>query len=77
MAKSPLLRELDRLSLTRIRHGDKDWLVRTAAAPAVAAVFRHAQITLPPRAQQTFPPKPSVKSPRKRHGRRRRIAMPL
>jgi hypothetical protein len=27
---SPLLREVDRLSLTRIRHGGKDWLVRTA-----------------------------------------------
>jgi len=36
-----LLRDLDRLAeVVRIRHRGTDWLVRTDAAPAVAALFR-------------------------------------
>jgi hypothetical protein len=32
-----------------------DWLFRTDPTPALAAIFRHARIALPPRARQTFP----------------------
>lgn len=75
---TPLLRDLDRLSEARIRHGDKDWLVRTDAPHAVAALFRQAHIALPPRARQTSPPKPPPPFKRigKRRGRPRRGATP-
>ena len=71
-----LLRELDRLSEARMRLSDKDWLIRTDATPAVAAIFRHAHIALPPRARQTSPPKPLqlTKPSRPRRGRPRRGA---
>ena len=68
---SVLLRELDRLSQARMRCGEKDWLIRTDATPAVAAIFRQAHIALPPRAQQTSPPKPPPKHQAKRLSRRR------
>jgi hypothetical protein len=55
---TPLLRDLDSLQQARIRHGDKDWVVRTDAPPAVATMFRQAQIALPPRACHASPPKP-------------------
>jgi hypothetical protein len=76
---TPLLRELDRLSQARIRHGDKDWIIRTDVTPAVAAVFRQAHIALPPRAQQMSSPKPpqDAKRLRKRRGRPRRGATPF
>lgn len=43
-----LLRELDQLSEARMRTSDRDWLIRTDATPAVAAIFRQANIALPP-----------------------------
>ena len=53
-----------------------DWLVRTDASTAVAKLFRHAHIALPPRARQTAPPKPAPAAPsaKKRRGRPRRSA---
>ena len=55
-----LLRDLDRLQNVRLEHRGADWLVRTDVTRNVAALFRHAHITLPPRAKQTAPPKVSV-----------------
>ena len=70
-----LLRELDQLSEARMRISDKDWLIRTDATPAVAAIFRQARIALPPRARQTFPSKPPPPPrARRRRGRPRRSA---
>ena len=72
-----LLRDLDRLQQVRIAHRGADWLVRTDAAPSVAALFRAAHVALPPRATQTAPPKPALsKSANKRRGRPRRSATP-
>ena len=51
-----LLRDLDRLPQVRIRHRGADWLVRTDASPAVAALFKRAHIALPPRAHQARTP---------------------
>ena len=50
-----LLRDLDRLQQVRLAHRGADWLVRTDAAPHVAALFRAAHIALPPRARQVAP----------------------
>jgi hypothetical protein len=50
-----LLRDLDRLQLACIRHRNRDWLVRTDAAPAVVALFRLAQIAIPPRVRVLRP----------------------
>ena len=58
-----LLRELDRLAEVRIRHRSADRLVRTDAAPAVAALFR-AAMSLPPRARKARPA-PDQPSPQK------------
>jgi Transposase DDE domain len=70
-----LLRDLDRLQQLRIRHRDKDWLVRTDASPALAAVFRHAKIALPPRVKPLAQPAtPPPKPPSRRRGRPRRSA---
>ena len=69
-----LLRELDQLSQARMRSSDKDWLIRSDATPAVAAIFRQAHIALPPRARQTFPPQPQSPKTRPRRGRPRRGA---
>jgi hypothetical protein len=69
-----LLRELDQLQQVRIHHRGSDWLVRTDASPAVATLFRHAHIALPPRARQTAPPKPPSATAKKRRGRPRRSA---
>jgi len=76
-----LLRELDQLSEARMRASDKDWLIRTDATPAVAAIFRQAHIALPPRARQTFPPKPPRKvfaamAKKGRHVPRAQITLP-
>jgi len=72
-----LLRELDQLSEARVRSSEKDWLIRTDATPAVAAIFRQARIALPPRARQTFPPKPPPpRQAHRRRGRPRRSATP-
>ena len=72
-----LLRELDQLSQARVRSSEKDWLIRTDATPAVAAILRQASIALPPRARQTFPPKPPPPRPaHRRRGRPRRSATP-
>jgi hypothetical protein len=71
-----LLRDLDRLAQVRIRHRGADWLVRTDAAPAVAALFRAAHVALPPRARQARPPPPPPKRVQKRRGRPRRSATP-
>ena len=72
-----LLRDLDRLAEVRIRHRGADWLVRTDAAPAVAALFRAAHIALPPRARHARPPPPAQSKPaRQRRGRPRRSATP-
>jgi hypothetical protein len=71
-----LLRDLDRLAEVRIRHCGADWLVRTDAAPAVAALFRAAHIALPPRACHARPPPAQSKPTRKRRGRPRRSATP-
>ena len=71
-----LLRDLDRLTETTIRHNGADWRVRSDASPAVAALFKRAHIALPPRARQTPTaarvPNP-VRAPRRR-GRPRRSA---
>jgi transposase len=70
-----LLRDLDRLAEVRIRHRGADWMVRTDAAPPVAALFRAAHIALPPRAQKARPPPPAKSKPaQKRRGRPRRSA---
>jgi hypothetical protein len=73
-----LLRDLDRLQQVRLAHRGADWLVRTDAAPNIAALFRAAHIALPPRARQVTPPKagPPSKSAKKRRGRPRRSATP-
>jgi Transposase DDE domain len=70
-----LLRDLDRLQQLRMRHRGADWLVRTDASPALAAVFRHAKIALPSRVKPLAPPAtPPPKSAAKRRGRPRRSA---
>jgi hypothetical protein len=70
-----LLRDLDRLQQLRMRHRGADWLVRTDASPALAAVFRHAKIALPSRVKPLAPPAtPPPKSAAKRRGRPRRRA---
>jgi transposase len=70
-----LLRDLDRLQQLRMRHRGADWLVRTDASPALAAVFRHAKIALPSRVKPLAPPAtPPPKSTAKRRGRPRRSA---
>jgi transposase len=70
-----LLRDLDRLAEVRIRHRGADWLVRTDAAPAVAALFRAAHVALPPRARQARPPPTAQPKPAKKpRGRPRRSA---
>ena len=56
-----LLRDLDRLAEVPIRHRGAEWLVRTDAAPHVAALFRAARFALPPRARKARPP-PSAQS---------------
>jgi hypothetical protein len=72
-----LLGKRDQLSQARMRSSDKDWLMRTDATPAVAAIFRQAGIALPPRARQTFPQMPpQIESARRRRGRPRRGATP-
>ncbi len=71
-----LLRDLDRLAEVRIRHRGVDWVVRTDAAPAVTALFKHARIALPPRVRQARPP-PPVPSKSARKGRPRRSATPI
>lgn len=71
-----LLRELDQLSQARMRLSDKDWLIRSDATPAIAAIFRQAGIALPPRARQTIPPKPPQPNAHRRRGRPRRGATP-
>jgi hypothetical protein len=72
-----LLRELDYLSEARVRSSEKDWLIRSDATPAVAAIFRQARIALPPRARQTSPPKPPPPpQAHRRRGRPRRSATP-
>jgi Transposase DDE domain len=72
-----LLRDLDRLAEVRIRHRGADWLVRTDAAPPVAALFRAAHIALPPRARKARPPPPANSKPApKRRGRPKRSATP-
>lgn len=70
----PLLRDLDRLQQARIELNGKDWLVRTDAPAAVAALFRQARIALPPRACQASPPAAVSVQPQKRRGRPRRSA---
>jgi len=65
-----LLRDLDRLQQVRLAHRGADWLVRTDAAPNVAALFRAAHIALPPRARQVAPAKAAPPS-QKRRGRAR------
>ncbi len=70
-----LLRDLDRLQQLRIRHRDKDWLVRTDASSNLAAVFRHAKVALPPRVKPLAQPAtPPPKPPSRRRGRPRRGA---
>jgi hypothetical protein len=64
-----LLRDLDRMTETTIRHNGADWRVRSDASPTVAALFRHAHIAMPPRAHQPRPPPPA--SPPKRAPKRR------
>jgi hypothetical protein len=72
-----LLRDLDRLAQVRIRHRGVDWFVRTDAAPAVTALFKHARVPLPPRARQARPPPPAPSKPaRNRRGGPRRSATP-
>ena len=71
-----LLRDLDRLTQTTIRHNGADWRVRSDASPTVAALFKCAHIALPPRAHQLRPP-PAAPAPTrvpKRRGRPRRSA---
>jgi len=74
----PFLRDLDRLQHARIRHRDKDWVVRTNAPASVVSLFRQAHVALPPRARQTSPPPqaPPVQKTSKRRGRPRRSATP-
>ena len=68
-------RGLDRLLEARLVHKDKDWLIRTDAEPAIASLFRAAQIALPPRARQTSPPPPKpIPAPKRRRGRPKRGA---
>ena len=68
-------RGLDRLLQARLVHKDKDWLIRTDAEPAIASLFRAAQIALPPRARQTSPPPPKpMPAPKRRRGRPKRGA---
>ena len=70
-------RGLDRLLEARLVHKDKDWLIRTDAEPAIASLFRAAQIALPPRARQTSPPPPKpMPAPKRRRGRPKRGATP-
>ena len=69
-----LLRDLDRLAEVRIRHRGADWLVRSDAAPALAALFRAAHVALPPRARKARPPPAQAKPAPKRRGRLRRSA---
>jgi hypothetical protein len=71
-----LLRDLDRLQQLRVRHRQADWLVRTDASPTLAAVFRCANIALPPRVKPIAPPPatPPPKPAAKRRGRPRRSA---
>jgi hypothetical protein len=64
-----LLRDLDRLTQTTIRHNGVDWRVRSDASPTVVALFKRAHIALPPRAHQPRPPPPA--SPPKRAPKRR------
>jgi hypothetical protein len=72
-----LLRDLDRLAEVRIHHRGADWVVRTDAAQAVAALFRAAHVALPPRARKARPPPPVQPKPvQKRRGRPRRSATP-
>ena len=72
-----LLRDLDRLTQVSIRHNGSDWLVRADASPAIARIFRHARIALPPRAHRPRPPpSPAPKTAPKRRGRPRRSATP-
>ena len=73
-----LLRDLDRLAEVRIRHRGADWLVRTDAAPHVAALFRAARLALPPRARKARPPPSAQSKPApKRRGRPRCSATPI
>jgi hypothetical protein len=51
-----LLRDLDRLQQVRLQNRGADWLVRSDAAPTTTALFRQAQVALPPRACQRPPP---------------------
>jgi hypothetical protein len=71
-----LLRDLDRLTETTIRHKGADWRVRSDASPTVAALFKRAHIALPPRAHQMRPPPPASppKCALKRRGRPPRSA---
>lgn len=70
-----LKRSLDRLQQARLVHKDKDWLIRTDTEPAIAALFRAAGITLPPRARQISPPpKPPPPARKSKRGRPRRGA---
>jgi transposase len=73
-----LLRDLDRLQQVRLQYRGADWLVRTDAAPTIAALFRQAHVALLPRARQTAPPKATAptKSVPKRRGRPKRSATP-
>jgi hypothetical protein len=72
-----LLRDLDRLAEVRIHHRGADWVVRTDAAQAVAALFRAAHVALPPRARKARPPPPVQPKPvQKRRGHPRRSATP-
>lgn len=72
-----LLRDLDRLTQVSIRHNGSDWLIRADASPAIARIFRHVRIALPPRAHRPRPPpSPAPKSAPKRRGRPRRSATP-
>jgi hypothetical protein len=71
-----LLRDLDRLTETTIRHNGADWRVRSNASPTVAVLFKRAQIALPPRARLPRPP-PAASPPKrapKRRGRPSRSA---
>jgi hypothetical protein len=68
-----VLRDLDRLAEVRIRHRGADCLVRTDAAPHVAARSRAAHLALPPRARKTRPPPSAQSKPApKRRSRPRR-----
>jgi hypothetical protein len=70
-----LPRDLDRLTQARIRHNDADWFVRADVSPTLAALFKRANIALPPRAYPARPPPPPpAKRLPKRRGRPRRSA---